>query len=230
MTTRGWHGKSCEEPVGTPFYRAFRESTRELLRSAPGRRTQRIAAAPSRRISTPFWQMPTSAWTFFDGSAFRKDLDFTREERDYAEWLTLPNNRQSVSPGMPNATWVFARNARMINKLLIVQRFRKYLRSDTLYHVGAFAGGQGRVCTRGVCPAQGVRRSHPLRGCSRLHPETSGREDEMQHDELTALARARIRSFAVEELRNAGFLPLDGGYFPGHLLPADHHVSRSGPG
>ena len=41
----------------------------------------------------------------------------------------------------------------------------------------------------------------------------------MQHDELTALASARIRSFAIEELRSAGFLPLDGGYFPAIYYP-----------
>ena len=41
----------------------------------------------------------------------------------------------------------------------------------------------------------------------------------MQHDELTALARARIRSFDIEELRNLGFLPRDGGYFPAIYYP-----------
>jgi oxygen-independent coproporphyrinogen-3 oxidase len=41
----------------------------------------------------------------------------------------------------------------------------------------------------------------------------------MQHDELTALARTRIRSFEVEELRDRGFLPLDGGYFPAIYYP-----------
>ena len=41
----------------------------------------------------------------------------------------------------------------------------------------------------------------------------------MQHDEVVALASARIRSFATEELRKAGFLPLDGGYFPAIYYP-----------
>ncbi|HEY6000274.1 MAG TPA: coproporphyrinogen-III oxidase family protein [bacterium] len=41
----------------------------------------------------------------------------------------------------------------------------------------------------------------------------------MQHAEMLALASARIRSFATEELRKAGFLPLDGGYFPAIYYP-----------
>ena len=40
----------------------------------------------------------------------------------------------------------------------------------------------------------------------------------MQHDEVTALASARIRSFAIEESRGAGFRR-DGGYFPAIYYP-----------
>ena len=41
----------------------------------------------------------------------------------------------------------------------------------------------------------------------------------MPHEELRARARARIRSFDIEELSNAGFLPRDGGYFPAIYYP-----------
>lgn len=41
----------------------------------------------------------------------------------------------------------------------------------------------------------------------------------MKHDDVTALARARILSFDAATLRNAGFLPLDGGYFPAIYYP-----------
>jgi hypothetical protein len=86
---------------------------------------------------------------FFDGSAFREDLGFTREERDYAQWLTIPNNRQSVLRGIPNATWVSVQNARMINKLLIVQRFRKYLRKDALFTSGLSPEGRDAFARAG---------------------------------------------------------------------------------
>ena len=41
----------------------------------------------------------------------------------------------------------------------------------------------------------------------------------MPHEELIARASARIRSFDIEALREAGFLPRDGGYFPAIYYP-----------
>ena len=79
---------------------------------------------------------------FFDGSAFKKELDFTREERDYADWLAIPNNIQNASRGVPNATWISGRKVKMINKLLIIQKFRKYLRNNALYTPGLSPAGK----------------------------------------------------------------------------------------
>ena len=145
----GLVGEIMRERLDAPFYRAFRESTRELMRApvGPGSAEGLTAA-----IAEDFNTMLANAnfgMGFFDGSAFRKDLDFTREERDLAQWLVLSNNRQSVLRGIPNATWVSVQNARMINKLLIIQRFRKFLRNDTLFTAGLSPAGRDAFARAG---------------------------------------------------------------------------------
>jgi SAM-dependent methyltransferase len=137
------------EHLDTPFYRAFRESTRTLMRASAGTGS---AEGLFEAIAEDFNAILANAnfgMDFFDGAAFRKDLDFTREERDYAQWLILPDNRQSVLRGVPNATWVSVQNARMINKLLIIQRFRKFLRSDTLFTSGLSPAGRDAFARAG---------------------------------------------------------------------------------
>ena len=137
------------EHLDTPFYGALRESTRELMRASAGTGP---AEGLINAIAEDFNAILANAnfgMDFFDGSAFRMDLDFTREERDFAQWLTLPNNRQSVLRGIPNATWVSVQNARMINKLLIIQRFRRFLRSDTLFTSGLSPAGRDALARAG---------------------------------------------------------------------------------
>ena len=86
---------------------------------------------------------------FFDGSAFTKELDFTREEREYADWLTIPNNAKNASRGVPNATWLSGRKVKMVNKLLIIQKYRKYLRSSALFTPGLSAAGKDAFARAG---------------------------------------------------------------------------------
>jgi SAM-dependent methyltransferase len=131
-----------QEPADSPFYRAFRESTRELLRAPSGAKSQ---AGLVEVIAEDFNLILADAnfgMVFFDGSSFRKDLGFTREERDYADWLTIPNNVRGIARGLNKGTWVSARNAKIINKLLIVQKFRKYLKTNMLYTPGLSQAGK----------------------------------------------------------------------------------------
>jgi hypothetical protein len=86
---------------------------------------------------------------YFDGSAFKKDLDFSQEERDYANWLTIPNNLRNVSPGSSKVTWIAGRKAKMVNKLLIIQKYRKYLRSTALYTPGLSPAGRDAFARAG---------------------------------------------------------------------------------
>lgn len=124
------------EHLDTPFYRAIRDSTRELLRTQVRAGS---AAAVAGAVAEDFNAILADAnfgMGFHDGAAFGKELDFTREERDYAEWLGSARNTQTGTRGVRGATWVSAHNARLINKLLIIQKFRKYLKSERLYAPG----------------------------------------------------------------------------------------------
>jgi len=131
-----------KEPPGTPFYRAMRESTRELLRASAGTGSaeglvQAVAEAFNVILATANFGMD-----FFDGAAFEKELDFTPEERAYADWLTIPNNRQNASRGVPHATWISGRKVKIINKLLLIQKYRKFLRTGGLYAPGLSTAGK----------------------------------------------------------------------------------------
>jgi len=131
-----------QETPGTPFYRAFRESTRALLGAPSGTVSP---AGLIKVIAEDFNFILADAnfgMDFFDGSAFKKELAFTREERDYADWLTIPNTMQKVARGVHDATWVAGRKAKMINKLLIIQKYRNYLRTNALYTPGLSPAGK----------------------------------------------------------------------------------------
>ncbi len=125
-----------QEPVDSPFRRGLRESTRALLKASPGTES---AAARARAVVEDFNAILADAnfgMDFFSGSAFGKELALTPEERDYADWLTIPNNARSVQRGVSRAIWVSAKKARMINKLLIIQKYRGHLKSARLYTSG----------------------------------------------------------------------------------------------
>lgn len=133
---QGLFEELLREPVGSPFYRGIRESTRALLRASSGTESAEVAA---RAVAVDFNAILADSnfgMNFASGSVFRKDLAFTREERDYAAWLTIPSNVQAVLRGLPRASWVPPKNARMINKLLIIQKYRSHLKSAGLYASG----------------------------------------------------------------------------------------------
>lgn len=125
------------EPADSPFSRILKDSTRIRLRNHP-------EAEPSEELKSAvaegFNEMLSDtdfAAHFFDGSAFRKEVSFLPEERRYADWLLLPFPDRSVrkrdiriqssSRAMTIAT---------INKLLIMQRYRGYLKRDGLFVSG----------------------------------------------------------------------------------------------
>ena len=89
------------EPQGTPFYRAFR--------NPPGSAEASSGTGPTAGLLTAIVEDfnvtladANFGMGFFDGSAFKKELDFTGEERDYANWLTIPNTVRKVSRGYSN--------------------------------------------------------------------------------------------------------------------------------
>jgi SAM-dependent methyltransferase len=130
------------EPLDSPFYRAVREATRELLRTSlaagdPEGLRKAVAAEFNGILANANFGM-----AFFEGSAFRKELDFTTDERAYADWLTIPNNIRNAAEGVPHATWISGRRVRMVNKLLIVQHYRRFLKNSALYASGLSPAGR----------------------------------------------------------------------------------------
>lgn len=138
-----------QEPAGTPFHRAFRESTRALLKASSGA----AAAAGLKAIVEDFNGILANAnfgLDYFDGSTFRKELNFTREERGFANWLTIHNRAEVVIRVGLDIPWITpARTTKKINKLLIVQKFRKYLRTERLYSSGLSPADRNAISRAG---------------------------------------------------------------------------------
>ncbi len=126
-----------KEPAESPFHRILKDSTREMLRACAeagpsGAMTKAIvddfnAALPDPRFTAQFHA----------GSVFRKQLSFLPEERRHAEWLLAPfqdnmvrMKRVKARSGQEN------RMFETINKLLIVQKYREFLKKDGLFASG----------------------------------------------------------------------------------------------
>jgi len=132
------------EPAGSPYYRILKDSTRKGIR-------EHLEAEPSGElrgvIIGEFNEMLSDARFaahFHDGSVFRKGLSLLPEEQQYADWVlsaysdnsvrnidrsvrTRDIDAQKTSGGRVLAT---------INKLLIMQRYRKYLKKDGFFLSG----------------------------------------------------------------------------------------------
>jgi ubiquinone/menaquinone biosynthesis C-methylase UbiE len=125
------------EPAGSPFYNILKDSTRkrigELREAEPSEELRNTIAGEFNGMlsDTRF------AAQFSKGSVFRKDVNFSPEERGYAGWLLPPYKysgplRKDIN--IQNA--LSARTFATINKLLILQRYRKYLKRDGLFVSG----------------------------------------------------------------------------------------------
>ena len=132
------------EPAGSPYYKILKDSTRKGIR-------EHSEAKPSEELRNviigEFNEMLSDtrfAAHFYNGSVFRKGLSLLPEERHFADWVlsaypdnsvrnidrsirTRDTDAQKTSGGRVLAT---------INKLLIVQRYRKYLKKDGLFLSG----------------------------------------------------------------------------------------------
>ncbi len=122
------------EPADSPFYTGLRDSTRGLIRdNAGGKPREELRSA----IADDFNRMMADTRLgarFLDGSVFRTDVRFMPDERIFAEWLLLSFVDRNVF-GSESRTLnaAGAKKVAQINKMLIVQRFRKFLRPDGLF-------------------------------------------------------------------------------------------------
>ena len=135
------------------------------------------AAAPVAAIVEDFNATLANAnfgMDFFDGAAFRKDLDFTRRGAGVCR-VARPFQQQAERVAGDTERDLGARRKGQDDQQAPDRpEIQEVPEKRRPVHPGAVAGGQGGVCARGVCPAEGVRRSRPLRGCSCLHSRTLG--------------------------------------------------------
>lgn len=134
---RGLMEELLREPAESPFYRILKDSTRKRIRDHNGAEPPDVLRSA---IAGDFNEaLSDTRFTahFFDGSVFRKEVSFFTEERRYADWLLLPFPDGSVRNRdikIESASGV--RTFATINKLLILQRYRKYLKRDGLFLSG----------------------------------------------------------------------------------------------
>ncbi len=134
---RGLAGELAAEPADSPFSRRLGESTRQLLRTNAGAEPE---DALRRAIVDYFNGMLFDTGfgaEFIEGTGTGKTLAFTPAERAFADYLLVILMEEGVFlKSRPAATPKERRIAERFNKLLLLQRFRKYLHADGLFAPG----------------------------------------------------------------------------------------------
>jgi SAM-dependent methyltransferase len=134
---RGLIEALLREPPESPFGRLLNDPTRKWIREHPDAELpEGLKKAVTEGFNEALHDADFPA-RFLDGPGFSKDVSMLPEERSYAEWLLLTwrgdaaENRVArprVAPGdMALAT---------LNKLLIVQRNRRFIRRGGLFTSG----------------------------------------------------------------------------------------------
>ena len=125
------------EPPDSPFSRRLAESTRRLMRTNSGAEPD---GALRKAIVDDFNRMladPRFGLDFTDGSAIRREVAFTPPERDFADYLLVILKEEGVfDDGAGKANSKLTRIAERFNKLLFLQRFRKFLDGETQFTPG----------------------------------------------------------------------------------------------
>jgi len=136
-------GELSREPADSPFRAGLRESTWALI---DGRASGKPPAAALRRaIIEDFDAIVTDikfGSLFAQGMAVREGLSFTAEEKAFADWLLMYLKSKGIYDSAQPFT-VDRRNAAVLNRLLLVQRFRRYLSPDVAPPYGNGARGAG---------------------------------------------------------------------------------------
>jgi len=125
------------EPVESPYYRILKDSTRNMIRDyaegePPGKLRSAIVDDFNGMLSDPRFRLH-----FFKGSVFGEKLQFLPDERRYADWALppLPDNAVRIGAANPQNAPEEKRFA-AINKLLIIQRYRTFLKREGRFRSG----------------------------------------------------------------------------------------------
>ncbi len=130
-------GELLLEPPESPFSGILKDSTRKRISSRPGAEpagelTSAVVEDFNRILSDTRF-----AAHFAGGSVVREEAGFLPDERSYADWYLFPYRGGGASErDIKPQSAAGGRRVEAINKLLIVQRYRKFLRSDGLFTSG----------------------------------------------------------------------------------------------
>ncbi len=134
--------------AGDPLSGSLRDSTRKLLRDGgQGEPPEALKRAIAEDLNLALRSDGRFAAGYMIGPSFGADVRFTPDERLVADFLLIAfRNRQSVrrnvfkpdeaAPGAAEGRNPRDQEAMLLNKLLIVQALRPYLRSDRLFMSG----------------------------------------------------------------------------------------------
>ena len=125
------------EPVESPFYRILKESTRKRILDHPeAEPPEELLSAIVEDFNETLSDSRFAAY-FSKESVFRKEARFSPEERRYADWYLSPFRDGGVQNRSIKINIAFETGrSTTINKLLIVQRYRNYLKRDGLFLSG----------------------------------------------------------------------------------------------
>lgn len=146
---REWIRDLSREPADSPYYGLLKDSTRTRIRGDSGRDPpEELKHAIVGDFNEALRSGPRFFRNFLDGSAFRRDTGLTPEERAFADFLLLSvpggnfANRNAYRRDGGTQAVETADNPKLqeaamfLNKLLILQKYRRFLRTDGLFLSG----------------------------------------------------------------------------------------------
>ncbi len=125
------------EPAESPFHGILAEATRRMIREdpcgePPAKTMKAVCDDLNAVLSNPLFTA-----RFHAGSAPREEVRFLPDEAPYADWLLLPFQDNLVRMrGVKARSGPGNRMFETINKLLVMQRYRKYLATDRMFASG----------------------------------------------------------------------------------------------
>ncbi|MBI3548913.1 MAG: methyltransferase domain-containing protein [Elusimicrobia bacterium] len=127
---KGFVTELMREPAESPFGRELRALLPRLQKTGDEKRDNEMLSRAAIFSLNRLLSEPSFFLHFVDGGGFRKDVSFTPEERTHAMWQL----HLLQSEGLPNVNVPLMRYSEYmglqhLNKLLMIQRFRKHLAS-----------------------------------------------------------------------------------------------------
>lgn len=125
------------EPGKSPFYRILKDSTRKRILDHPEAEPPEALRNAVVEVFNEMLSDTHFAPHFLNGAVFKEDLSFSPGERVFADWLLLSFRDNNVfDRDIKTLNAPGAKKVAQLNKLLIMQRFRKFLKRDEMFTSG----------------------------------------------------------------------------------------------